>query len=358
MLPHVNPTQDFRIKENAAELFFLLGKEGVGSNWGNYDSSESLPLGEIGAAREFSCDYMRGNSKVFQPMSGVTIATQNVEVFGPTKADELLLYPSDKFYVAIVLNGTLGMTSEKESFSISKGQYLLYRQSQDSECYVKINQNEPLSLAYFAFSPERFEDIASSLKTPLPKIIRASEMLKLWGKERTITGEDPTLHRLAKSLVETCDYNELWPVFLKSKISELFCILNTLDSKITDVLVAPSQLSSLNRIGRVLNLFLEDHAQIPSSSEVSRILRIDKKILNADFEDVYGLNFPDYCNAIKFQLVFRKLLKTKIPITALAYWAGYNHTANFSRAFHKQFGLSPREVRLSAKNFVGIVDDQ
>ena len=358
MLPDVTPSREFKIKENPAELFYFLGQEGVGSNWGNYDSSESLPLGNIGAAREFYCEYMHGYSKVFQPMNGVTVAIQNVELTGPERSNELLLYPSDKFYVAIVLDGTLGLESEKTSISVSEGKYLLYRQAAESECYIKIGPSKKLSIAYFAFSPEQLEEVSTRLKTPVPKIIRALEMLKLWGGEKPIVGNDPSLLRLAKSLVDTCDFGQLWPIFLRNKVSELFCILNSFDAEVTETLVTPSQLSSLNRISRVLNLFLEDHVQIPTPSDVSRILRIEKKTLNSDFEDVYGLSFVDYCNAIKFQLVYRKLLKTKISITAIAYWAGYNHTANFSRAFHKQFGFSPREARLFSKNNKKSIDEK
>lgn len=208
--------------KNPADLFQTLTKQGIGTNWGNFNETVSRSLGDIGATREFHCDYMHGNSKVFQPMQGVTITMQTIVVTDPKETIKLTLYPSDKLYINVVLEGEFNLLTDKTAATIKKGSYLLYRQTRESHCDIQIDPARPLSLVYLAFSPECLESIAQVLKTPVPKVIRASEMLKLWGKETPIVGTNTALLRFAKSLAETSDYDKLWPVFLKSKISELF----------------------------------------------------------------------------------------------------------------------------------------
>lgn len=350
MLPIFPAEQTEKSFSNPAELFYFLSKEGIGTNWGKFNFSESLPLSNIGAVREFDCCYMRGRSRVFHPMQGISLTMQTIEITSAEQAEKLLLYPSDKLYIAIVLQGSFELSYEDKAKQVNAGSYLLYRQTKNANCWIDIDPEKPLTLVYLAFTPECCETLSADIKTPLPKIIRAFEMQHIWGKEKPVVGEDAALLLFAKSLSDAPDYKKLWPNFLRSKLSELFCILSTFDSHVKDTLGSSSQISSLDRISKVFNLFLEDHVQIPSSNEVSKILGIDKQILTKDFEDVYGLNFPDFCNVIKFQLVYKRLFQTKISVTALAYWAGYSHIGNFSRAFHKQFGTSPRQARLSAKN--------
>jgi AraC-like DNA-binding protein len=58
-----------------------------------------------------------------------------------------------------------------------------------------------------------------------------------------------------------------------------------------------------------------------------------------------GLNYSRLVDEVRFESAVTQLLEPTIPITEIAYDLGYTDVANFTRAFKRWAGVSPKEFR-------------
>ncbi|MDX2230356.1 MAG: AraC family transcriptional regulator ligand-binding domain-containing protein [Leptolyngbyaceae cyanobacterium bins.349] len=59
----------------------------------------------------------------------------------------------------------------------------------------------------------------------------------------------------------------------------------------------------------------------------------------------HNLSYSRLVDKVRFDLAVKRLLNTPLPITEIAYDLGYTDVANFTRAFKRWAGVSPREFR-------------
>lgn len=97
------------------------------------------------------------------------------------------------------------------------------------------------------------------------------------------------------------------------------------------------------RIERVVKLLnLDPLSTLP---EIAHNYQLSASRLSHLFKDTTGINLKNYRQDCRLRLAAQMLGSTGVPIKAVAYSAGYNHSSSFVRAFKSHFGLSPTSYR-------------
>lgn len=86
-------------------------------------------------------------------------------------------------------------------------------------------------------------------------------------------------------------------------------------------------------------------ADTPSMKELEKLTGTNSKHLNAAFKKYAGVTVYEYLREERMKEAHALLLKTQLPVQEIADEVGFTDSANFSTAFKKRFGASPREFR-------------
>ncbi len=78
---------------------------------------------------------------------------------------------------------------------------------------------------------------------------------------------------------------------------------------------------------------------------VARYYACDKRTLQRYLREENDTTYQALLDEVRFDLIQNYLRDSTMPMTQLAQVAGYTDTSNFSRAFQKRFGVSPRKWR-------------
>lgn len=94
--------------------------------------------------------------------------------------------------------------------------------------------------------------------------------------------------------------------------------------------------------------YMRQHFQEPLSLEsVADALNISKRQVSRLFSDTIHIGFHQYLLDLRTEHAKNLLQNPQIPITEVAYQAGFESQRTFNRAFREFYGVSPREYRKS-----------
>lgn len=88
-----------------------------------------------------------------------------------------------------------------------------------------------------------------------------------------------------------------------------------------------------------------DFMQLHPLDDMANELGVSDQRLAACFRQMLGMGVSDYVQDLRMAHARRLLVDTDRAITQIAYDMGYDYPGNFSTAFKRRFGLSPRQVR-------------
>lgn len=89
---------------------------------------------------------------------------------------------------------------------------------------------------------------------------------------------------------------------------------------------------------------IENYANPPSIKELSRIVKLNDFKLKYGFKLIFGIT--PYKFVLNFRLHKAKSLleQGEMNVSEIAKKTGYNHVQNFSNAFYKHFGITPKSL--------------
>ncbi|WP_355661139.1 helix-turn-helix transcriptional regulator [Halomonas salifodinae] len=154
---------------------------------------------------------------------------------------------------------------------------------------------------------------------------------------------DAALRRCLKELVAPPVDQRRLPLYLQAKSSEFLCLLlssPTLTSPAPRI--APRDRQALEEARRRL---LADLARPPRLAELSRGIGMSESRLKQRFKEHYGETLSDCLRQARLREAERLLDNDGLPIARIATDLGYEHAANFTTAFKREVGLTPREYR-------------
>ncbi|KHD25745.1 AraC family transcriptional regulator [Vibrio caribbeanicus] len=123
-------------------------------------------------------------------------------------------------------------------------------------------------------------------------------------------------------------------------IQQMFALvdLNTSTHK------ASKETPQSERIKRILH-FIETHLEAPMSLDVlAARFSMSTSNLQRVFKDELGITVKSYIRQRRLHVAKTGLERGVLTVTEAAYEAGYNHPANFTNAFKKEFGVPPAKV--------------
>ena len=99
------------------------------------------------------------------------------------------------------------------------------------------------------------------------------------------------------------------------------------------------------RIRKVIELLDSHQSETWSMDAIAREVGINVNTLQRQFQASQGITPFEYLRTRKLKQAREKLEREAISVSQAAWQAGYSSAANFSTAFKRQFGLSPKQVR-------------
>lgn len=115
--------------------------------------------------------------------------------------------------------------------------------------------------------------------------------------------------------------------------------------------IGPSANASLHSATYKAIQYMRQHFREPMSLEsVSAALGISKRQLSRLFSDTIHIGFHEYLLDLRTEHAKKLLRDTQIPITDIAYQAGFESQRTFNRAFRDYHGMTPREYRKQLAN--------
>lgn len=82
-----------------------------------------------------------------------------------------------------------------------------------------------------------------------------------------------------------------------------------------------------------------------SIERLARYFACDKRTLQRRLREESDVTYQQLLDEVRFETVCFYLRETTLPVTQLAQLAGFTEQTNFSRAFRRRFGQSPRQWR-------------
>ncbi len=109
----------------------------------------------------------------------------------------------------------------------------------------------------------------------------------------------------------------------------------------------PRRTSPETRRGRqLLELLNSDGADLLSMTDIGNRLGMSTATLQRCARQTLGTSLNAYLRRRRLEKAYQLLLHTDSSIAEAATQAGYAHTANFSTAFRRQFGVCPRALKM------------
>ncbi|PWJ43684.1 helix-turn-helix domain-containing protein [Sediminitomix flava] len=84
----------------------------------------------------------------------------------------------------------------------------------------------------------------------------------------------------------------------------------------------------------------------PSAEELTKKYGMSESRLRRNFKKLFGLPPHKYVLRERYQIAYREVKRGKKSISAIAYDLGFTDVSHFTKAFKKEFGVSPSKYRL------------
>jgi AraC-like DNA-binding protein len=101
----------------------------------------------------------------------------------------------------------------------------------------------------------------------------------------------------------------------------------------------------LDRAREAYHILLTNLDQPPNLVDLSRLVGINRNKLNRGFKELYGDTVFNVLRNARLSKAWLLLKQTDRSLSEIALSVGYNNQANFTTAFRKQFGKTPKTVR-------------
>lgn len=136
----------------------------------------------------------------------------------------------------------------------------------------------------------------------------------------------------------------LKPVKYEELVSTFVEIRDRLDS-IHSLKNSSEQIGYSHKLMRQVQDIVNANLRSVTLESASASVNLSSSYLSRLFKECVGISFSDYCNQARMRRAAFLLLQTDMRTYEISDEVGYDNPKNFTRAFHKYFGVSPRDYR-------------
>lgn len=147
-------------------------------------------------------------------------------------------------------------------------------------------------------------------------------------------------------LMENSYQGPIRRVHSEAKAMELICImLQNISREFLDTGKSAATLHNSARLEEARSILLESFSNPPTLAALGRQVGLNRSRLSHDFKSRFGMTVYDYVTDIRMEQASIMLRSPKFSIGQIAEILGYTHARNFSQAFRRYYGISPRAAR-------------
>ena len=159
---------------------------------------------------------------------------------------------------------------------------------------------------------------------------------------------DHQLNLITSNIVSLNVHDAVYVALAKSKAVEL--ITNALDRLLGESHSeedSPVKLRAKDReaIKLARDILIANLAEPPTIRELCSAVGVNRNKLHYGFKEVFGLSPSNYLEEHRLEQAYIRLRDSDHLIYRIAADVGYSNQANFSTAFKRKYGLTPKEAR-------------
>lgn len=137
-------------------------------------------------------------------------------------------------------------------------------------------------------------------------------------------------------------------LFAQARVLEYICAL-TQHITVKEKDQHPPGPGKLRQLQKLHDELESLQGKVPALDELARKYGMSARVMNDGFRKVYGSSIYTYISELRLKEAHEALIRTNIPMKALAGNMGYSHVNHFISAFGKKFGYSPGSLRRAKK---------
>lgn len=192
--------------------------------------------------------------------------------------------------------------NEKKEYSVCAGQAFLIRPNE--MCYYEADKQNPWEYTWIQFTGRLAE-----------KFDTADDVINI----------DSTIFEEMRLAFKSSNPEE----YLVGMLFKLYAEINV-------------NTLSPNYAARVMGYINTNYMNDISVEKIADMLKLNRKYLSRIFKEKTGLTIQEYLISKRLSEA-KKLLKSGYGVGESAYMTGYGDAFNFSKAFKKRFGISPKQ---------------
>lgn len=108
----------------------------------------------------------------------------------------------------------------------------------------------------------------------------------------------------------------------------------------------------LTRLNEVKNIIEANLASPPTIKELSRLVGMNSTKLKLGYRELFGETIGSNLNRLRLDKALALVESSDLSFAEIGYKVGYNYPANFTQAFKKRYGMTPREARTAIKRHI------
>ena len=231
----------------------------------------------------------------------------------------------------------------KQQYKVNEGQYLVVNKGQDLGVEYKNKQTVYGLCAYIdeTFLGKTYHDLVTEegtlLNNPFDDYATLPEF------HETVYSSDDCIGQYLKTLSDKESspdvyYNLAFRLLISQKIT-LQRIQKIKASR------ASTKKELFNRLNIAKNIIDDDFTHKISVADLAREAALSEFHFFRSFKEAFDQSPHQYILEKRLQLAKSLLLNDEMPVTEVAYQAGFNDIFSFSKAFKKQFNISPSRLR-------------
>lgn len=194
----------------------------------------------------------------------------------------------------------------------------------------------------------------------LEEIIAGTSLLRSTPLDRFLCGKErdmyyyaarmrPEMIAAVKALFETEYTGQLQQLHIEAKALDLLCCALEHLSRIWsrgETNNAPLRQRDIKRVAEICEVLENNLSDAPTINELAKALSWNETQLMRVFRQAVGATVHNYLHRARMERAYDLLANTETTIAQVAAEVGYDYSSNFTTAFKKYFGVTPKQVRI------------